>query len=204
MNLEDVPDLHFITLIQNVPSILERGILSHNEMERLGLTHTSIAEPGVQDRRANKVVPGNRRLHDFANLYFNARNPMMYLRQSRHAEMCVLRISVAVFQIQGVIIADRNAARELDWPRFEPSPLGLRLIEKEEVYAHSWDHADPIKKGRHKGIMCAEVLIPDRVNVEYIIGAYVSCEQSKNALTSHCAELDVKMKPYLFFQGGHP
>jgi hypothetical protein len=76
MNRSDVKELYFITYIENVLSILNRGILSHNKSRKLMLR--DISEKGVQERRAKKKIPGtNKSLHDYANLYFDAHNPQV-------------------------------------------------------------------------------------------------------------------------------
>lgn len=75
MTRADVTELHYITAIANVPSILENGILSHALAQ--AIPYESIAERGVQDRREAKAVPGGRTLHEYANLYFDAHNPML-------------------------------------------------------------------------------------------------------------------------------
>jgi hypothetical protein len=46
--------------------------------------------PEIQRRRAGRVVPGGRSLHEYVNLYICARNPMLYLRRAMHAKLCVL------------------------------------------------------------------------------------------------------------------
>jgi hypothetical protein len=48
------------------------------------------------------------------NLYFHARNPMMFKR--RGEALCVLRVSTDVLQINGTVITDQNAAS--DYVRF--------------------------------------------------------------------------------------
>ena len=76
MNINDILQLYYITAIANLPSILKKGILSFNQAENIH--HKSIAEQGVQARRENKKIPGtNTHLHDYANLYFDAHNPML-------------------------------------------------------------------------------------------------------------------------------
>lgn len=80
MNRKDLRALHYITPIENVPSILRHGILSHVRAARL--THRSVAMREMQDRRSKVVVPGaGRRLHEYANLYLCARKPMLFKRQ---------------------------------------------------------------------------------------------------------------------------
>lgn len=53
----------------------------------------------IQDLRANKTVPGGRPIHDYACLYFNGRNKMMFSRLSQHEELCVLRVGIAVLDL---------------------------------------------------------------------------------------------------------
>jgi hypothetical protein len=199
MRREDVEELHFITSIANVPSILEHGILSNQGAK--GVVHTSIAMEEVQSLRDTKAVPGGRRLHEYANLYFTARNPMMFKRKDAHAEICVLRISATVLELPGVVVADRNAAR--GWARFREPDAGLRRLEKDEVFADDWRHpGDPVAYDRHKGLKCAEVLVPERVPPDLIIGAYVSFEASRRRLQELCPRLEVRQFPHLFFGEG--
>ena len=82
MNCEDVKELNYITPIENLPSIFERGILSHKLAKRI--PHHSVAMEAIQDKGKVKVVQRGRPLHDYANLYFDARNPMLYKRLGQH------------------------------------------------------------------------------------------------------------------------
>lgn len=75
MTIDDIQELHFIALIQSVPSILKHGIASRSQIKHLRLPE--IANPLVQEKRKAVVIPGGYSLHDYANLYFHARNPMM-------------------------------------------------------------------------------------------------------------------------------
>jgi len=194
MNICDVAELHFITYIENVPSILKRGILSHNKSRNINFH--DISESGVQERRAKKKIPGtNKSLHDYANLYFDAHNPMLSARRSENNEICVLRIKNIVLNIDGVIITDKNAAREC-W--FKTVDEGLPLLNKGEIYATFWTDNNPIKEYKHAGIKCAEVLVPDCVHSDYIIGAYVD---NITALNNFCnlSDLGAIIRSELFF-----
>jgi hypothetical protein len=75
VNRSDITELHFITAIENLTSILEHGILSNRRAGRL--PHRSVAMAEVQNRRRDKRIPGAGLLHDYANLYFDAHNPML-------------------------------------------------------------------------------------------------------------------------------
>jgi len=63
--------LYHMTAISNLRSILEHGLLSHNEAHRLGLVMRDISDPEVQRRRDDKKdTIYNRFLHDYVPLYF--------------------------------------------------------------------------------------------------------------------------------------
>jgi len=76
MRREELEELHYISPIVNVSSILTHGILSHRRASKL--PHQSVAMPEIQDRRRKVQVPKARPLHEYVNLYICARNPMMY------------------------------------------------------------------------------------------------------------------------------
>jgi len=57
-------------------------------------------------------------LHDYANVYFDAHNPMLSKCRNRNDEICVLRLNPNVLDFPGVIVTDRNAATDL--VRFRP------------------------------------------------------------------------------------
>lgn len=197
MKRADLRELHYITPIANLDSILHHGLLSKCRAKRFG--HKSIAMEEIQRIRKNKKVPGARPLHEYVNLYFCARNPMLYKRKNQHAEICVLRISTAVLDLRNVIIADGNAAS--DYTRFWPSPEGLEYVDEAIVFAEYWTDPDEIVAWRKKRIKCAEVLVPDRVDPKFILGVYVSCEQAKRNVEAMNLSLHVKVDTHLFFMG---
>jgi hypothetical protein len=80
MERSRIQELHYITDMANVGSILERGILSHRHAQRVASGHISVADAEVQARRASKRVwvgRSSRPLHDYANLYVHARNAIL-------------------------------------------------------------------------------------------------------------------------------
>src|SRR5438874_7646786 len=97
-----------ITLIANIPSILQHGIMSYVEAAKL--PHLSVALETVQEKRDVKRVPGGLALHEYANVYFHARNPMMYRRRSEAHRLCVLRVAREILNVPGAVIAVENAA----------------------------------------------------------------------------------------------
>jgi hypothetical protein len=69
MKRNELEELHYITTIRNVPSIMSKGILSHKLVRKID--HNSVAMEVIQERREKKVVPGGRPLHEYVNLYIN-------------------------------------------------------------------------------------------------------------------------------------
>jgi hypothetical protein len=199
MKRSDLPELHYITPIANLPSIRERGILSRRLADELG-SGVSIADPEVLKIRKFKHVPGDRCIYDCANLYMNARNVMMYVRQSEYLGICVLRVSTDILDMPGVVIADMNAAS--DYTAFFGNTDGLAHIDKDTLYAERWNlHETLAERLRHRAVMCAEVLVPERVDSAFINGAYVACDEAATAVCTAWSRLPVTLKPYLFFHG---
>ena len=199
MRKEELDELHYITPLVNVSSILSMGILSHNLAKKV--PHESVAMQEVQDRRVSKIVPGtgSRTLHDYANVYLCARNPMLFKRKDVHAELSVLRISTAVLDLDRVIVTDRNAAATI--ASFRPVATGLSFLDREQVFADDWRHpGDELAYINHRSVKCAEVLVPNQISPSYIIGAYVSCVQSQAKLADIAPDLKITVDPYLFFR----
>lgn len=195
MKREELAELGFIVPIETVPSILTRGILCHRLAANL--PHQSIANNSVQQLRANKIVPGGTRLHDYANLYICPRNPMLYVKRGAHTQICVLRMSTDVLDLPGAIVTDMNAART--YARFRPSPGGLQIVDRELTFARYWTHADPDEEYRRKGLKCAEVLVPRLVPTKYVLGAYVSGSIGRQALAAVAASVTATVDGDLFF-----
>ncbi len=201
MKRSDVKELHFITHLANLGSICTEGILCHDKAKKL--KPKSIAEKGVQERREKVIVPGvNKKLHNFVNLYFNARNPMMFKRKEEHASLCILRIAPEILDQPEIIITDTNASRE--FAKFLPMPYGLSELDEDLIYARYWNHDDPIEKYRRSGAICAEVLVPNAIEPRFIRGIYVSCDAAyqsiQKLLNDHPLSTKVAVRPYLFFQ----
>lgn len=197
MRRDELEELHYITPIENVGSILEHGILSHELAS--ALPHHSVAMQEIQEIRSKVVVPGGRPLHRYVNLYFCARNPMMSKRRSEHESICVLRVSTEVIDLPGVVITDQNAASH--YARFGAAPTALSMVNRDLVFAEFWKHPDDqIMEWRHASIKCAEVLIPDRIDSAYVFGAYVSGDVSRAALEAVAPSLIVTMTSHMFFR----
>jgi ssDNA thymidine ADP-ribosyltransferase, DarT len=199
MERAELSELGYIVPIDTVPSILDRGILSHTRAKKV--PHQDIALGNVQDLRANVVVPNGRALHAYANLYICPRNPMLLKRTPLHEQLCVLRVQAGVIDLPGAVITNSNAASK--YARFMPAPAGLDIVDRDRTFADWWTHpGDEIEQWRHSAQKCAEVLVPDVVARRYIFGAYVSCPQSLHLLNSVAPELPATVNAHMFFKRG--
>jgi hypothetical protein len=199
MDRSELTELHYITAISNVPSMIELGLLSHERAAKV--PHASVAMEAIQGRRSPKKVPGGRPLHEYVNLYINGRNVMLskVLYSRSIDEVCVVRVSTDVIDLRHVVIADQNAAS--DYVRFADASVGLALVNRDTAFAQYWTHPeDQIAEWRHKSAMCAEVLVPDRVDPGHINGAYVGTRQAEQNVRAVAAGLAVTLNEYMFFK----
>lgn len=201
MKKSDLQELHYIAKIDNLKSLNEIGLLCHEKAAKV--KHESFAMSEIQEKRAKKAVPGGLRLHNYVNLYINARNKALFNLKctlgTSYKELCILRISVDVLEHDNTIIADKNAAS--NYVLFAPAPEGLENIEKHRVFAIRWTHSTNIDTWAHGSETCAEVLVPYRIDKEHILGVYVSCNDSKKLCEKLNLTLNIFVNEYIFFLG---
>ncbi len=195
MKLSDITELHYITPIANLPSIVRSGILSHKRVTEM--QHVSVAMEEIQEKRRQKKIPGAGQLHDYVNLYFDAHNPMLSKRRDKNNEICILRLDPEVLNIEGVIIADCNAAST--YAKFLTVKEGIASLDKEQVYARYWNHENYYEKIQHASIKCAEVLVPDCIPAELIKGIYVVNDIAQNKVSLLNIPLPVVINNGIFF-----
>jgi hypothetical protein len=198
MERSRIRELHYITDIANVPSILEHGILSHRRVERLVGPHVTVASPEVQSHRARKRIwtgSRSRALHDYANLYLDARNAMLYtLLRNQRGDLTVLAVDPQVLDLADVIVTDRNAASAA---RFRPAAEGIEALDEAAVFAGWWHESLAARQRR-----MAEVLVPDRVRPELIRLAYVPDRPAMKRLEALLGDrrLRIHVNRHLFFR----
>ncbi|HSE58844.1 MAG TPA: DUF4433 domain-containing protein [Nitrospiraceae bacterium] len=177
---------------------VDRGTWSLTHRKAATLPHRSVAMEEIQDRRREKRIPNARALHDYVNLYFDAHNPMLSKCRRHNDSICVLRVEATVLERSGVIVSDRNAAA--DWVRFYPVTEGLQALEKELVFAEYWTNStDLLDERRRKAVKCAEVLVPDSISPELLLGAYVANDRALRTYQGLDIRLPVVIKSSMFF-----
>lgn len=198
MRREEIGELHYIAHVENVPSICSYGLVSHRRAGRL--THRSVADPQVQDRRAGKRVPGGLLLHDYVNLYMTARNPMLYKLARADGladELCVVQVSTDVLDRARTVVTDMNAAAA--YCRFYGAADGLDHVDGDRVFRHYWTDGDALEQEQCKKAKCAEVLVPGEVEPSLIAGIAVGTNVAQATVIQHRTGFPIRLDPELFF-----
>ena len=194
-----IKSLFYITHIENVPSILANGILSHGRVEAEKVPFTPIYDSGIVSNRKNKQTPDQISLWEYANLYFQPRNPMMYrvVHERAARDLAVIGVNPGVLQMPHVLVTDGNAANNPT--RFFDAADGLRIIEAQwpVIQAEYWKDVD----GSKRKIM-AECLVPDRIDAGCIHTVYVADHDAKKRVESliGSAKTPVVPEPNFFFR----
>ena len=190
---DEIQEFHNITPIDNIPSIIKHGLLCHDLAKKY--SHKDISLNEVQERRG-KRVPGGLALHKYVNLYFHARNPM--LRRRLNENICILRIDKCVANLDNVVFSDRNAAS--DYTSFK-SRANVHTFEFDKIFAKDWRSPNKITYYSNKSKKCAEVLVPNKIDPSYIIGAYVKNKQDKEELIDKGFDKEIIVSKEMFFGG---
>lgn len=184
-----------IQAIDNIPSIMKYGILSNEKAK--GIEHESIAMEEVQQRRDKIRVPNGLNLHQYANLYFDPRNPMLSARRLQNENLCILKVDCTIMNFKGVVLSDRNASSE--YACFYTPEKGLEKIDFDIVYQKWWTDENPYEQMRKKSIKCAEVLIPYKVPYDFVVGAAVINDEAKKKLELKGFDKKIYVEEKMFF-----
>lgn len=193
-------ELYYITHINNLASILKRGILCHRKIEEDKIDFTPIYDSSIVASRKEKKVTEGKNLWDFANLYFQPRNAMLYrvifFSGVKAEDIIIIGIRNSIFEKKDIFITTGNAASPyteiLPYDKAQKHLKGIR----EKADKEWWTSAD----GSKREIM-AECLIPEEIEPDYISEIYVPDENALNKAKSICkGNIPVIPEPELFFQ----
>ena len=188
--------LYNITHIDNIPYIIQNGIMSFDDIKHM--SHHSIAMNDVQLRRDSVLIPGGDRLHSYANLYFTFHNPMLYKRQNIAEDLCILAFSCDVLDIKDCVVSDRNAAANL--AKFYSAEEGIRNLDFDKIFAQFWIHDDPYEQSNHKAIKCAEILVPHCIPYDYVVAACVVSHNAEQRLRNAGFDREVSINAKVFYR----
>jgi len=144
-----IRNLYYITHLDNVPSILRHGILSHEEIQRRELDFTAVYDSDIVSRRSQISIPDGRTLWSFANLYFQPRNPMLYrvAIEQDVDHLAVVAVKTKALARPDIMLANGNAAHRstIVVPALERNQF---LEEIADIHNLTWWNAEDGSKRR--------------------------------------------------------
>lgn len=168
MNLPDIGELHYITHIDNVESIIEFGILSRLQAKLRRIDFKCTSERTWLEDSARLKTSDGLPLSHYVNLFLNARNLTLRRRVDRYGRsaLCVLRVDLRCLtdgapglRPDAFVCCDHPSSRDAEVVSLAE---GLRRIGRNEMLG-------PAKcKPRQP-----EILIHEQVEARHLRGAYV-------------------------------
>tara|TARA_Y100000310_G_scaffold158863_1_gene158288 strand:- start:708 stop:1982 length:1275 start_codon:yes stop_codon:yes gene_type:complete len=161
LNEYGIQYFYHMTHFSNLSSIIENGLLSHNKAHQKNYVKEDISDLGVNYRRNRKELIYNNNLHDYVPLYFNPRNPMLFRRLALEDDIIILTINLAVLESNIFLFTDGNAAS--NQTNIYSKLKNMNNLDWECINDRYWNKYIDGKRKK-----CSEMLIYDKVNVEYI------------------------------------
>ena len=178
----DVRGLYYIAHIDNLSLILNRGILSQRIRFDENIQYTRIADEDIVNIRRYKQTLDGKSLWNYANLFFQPRNPMLYrvIDEKSKQNISIFRIANTVLREQGIFITDGIAANSRT--RFYSLYDGLEMLQAQKwlIDSESWISWYGDKEVEQK--LMAECLVPDQVNPKDIQQFIVADQVVANSL----------------------
>ena len=177
-----IDHLYYIAPVSNIPSILARGILSFNRVQKI--EHQDFSMRYVQKRREEEIPGTGKEIHDYVPLYFATHTPMqrVLIFGTKNKPRSISCIELAfivlngssIFQQPGVIFTDGNAASEKTG--FYTNLADLEKLDWDIIRRRSGTTRD------YKRKKAAEVLVPNFIPVTYFNKIVVFNEDVKKIL----------------------
>jgi hypothetical protein len=184
-----VKDLWHISHRKNIKNILMLGILSHHDAYEMIDKIKDISDPGAQQWRKNIEPIYNREIHDYAPLYFEPYNPMLYVRREEIEKLCLLKVSLDVLVEGNFLITDGNAASRDTM--FSNSTEFLDELPWDCIRAKYWNDFDDGKRKK-----CAEILVYPRIEPDYFEDIFCYSEKTKQKLYSQEISAKILTEPW--------
>jgi len=164
-----IKELYYITHIDSVLSILQRGILSRRIIEKQNVEFTPVYAEDIVSRRSGKQVATGKTLWDYANLYFQARNPMLYrvIHEISLEQIVVLGIRRDIMNTRGTFVTNGNAASSptIITPYARQTKILTEIADN--IQREWWSEEDGSKR-----TVMAEFLVPEGIPSEYVTTIY--------------------------------
>ncbi|MBV6397006.1 MAG: hypothetical protein HFACDABA_02610 [Anaerolineales bacterium] len=197
-----IKSLFYITHINNLPSMFQYGILSHRQVQALGVPFTPVYNAEIVANRERILTPDKKSLWEYANVYFQPRNPMLYkvLSEADKKDVVILGVKPQILDAKDAFISLGNAAHSLS--SLVDVKTGLKDINGEYwriINSDWWTTED----GSKRKIM-AECLVPTGISPAEIHSVYVAnssvAEKIRPLLSGLPYPVEVVVEPHMFFQ----
>jgi len=187
--------LYHFTHIDNLPGILENGILSTNMRQHLGISHRNIANEEIQGRRSMMTVTCGCGgvVHDYVPFYFCKRSPMLYFINKNivgQSQIIYLEFPIQLLEKYRSVFTDASANTN-DPPNFYDDTSYLVNLDWEAIDTDDWGQQYDSTKGiiRRKQ---AEALIYKTISLESLIKVVVYDGYSKGEVQKIFSECCVE------------
>lgn len=186
--------LYYLAHINNLPLLLERGILSQKIRSEENIAYTRISNMNIVRNRRHIFTDDRKSLWSYANLFFQPRNPMLYNVILNHGirHLVVFIIANTVFQEQGIFITDGIAADSQT--KFYTLSSGLEMLRAQQdiIHSQSWRswRYPPDEELRRK--LMAECLVPSQVDPKHIQQFIVADHVVANSLKGHLSSANIQ------------
>jgi hypothetical protein len=200
--LEKVGGYHW-GAIDNLPSILKTGLLSHNEVHKYNIQHVDVSQAEVQAKRATlSLYRGGPPLHDYANLSWHPRNAALLkvVKNPTAIDLVVTEFQSEVLQlpqvravpqhaVSGVLPYAHSSHGQIWWARQQHQALIQNNFPDWDL--DSWRGYGVDMWGQptqtnalKKSLLQAEVLVPGRIGSEHICRFYVKSVETAQKVVS--------------------
>ncbi|MCD6574177.1 DUF4433 domain-containing protein [Candidatus Aerophobetes bacterium] len=193
--------LYYITHINNLSSILQRGILCHRKIEDEKISFTPIYDAEIVATIREKKLSDGRNLWDFVNLYFQPRNAMLYrvifFSKANLEDIIIIGLKYNILNRKDIFVTTGNAA-SYNTEIFSAGRAKKYIkIIREKTDKGWWASQDGSKRE-----LMAECLVPDSLSPEYISEIYVPNQNALNKVRSKIGSRNIPIipEPELFFQ----
>jgi len=152
--------------VDNLPGVLQHGLLSCNEQVRLGIRHLSVAQQSIQQRRAQMPVTCGPRgvVHDYVPLYLCKRSSMlMAVLQTKNVDQQMLVYLAVPIDIvaRADTVFSAAAANTEPPPTFHSAPKDLQKLNWSAIDSQKWAMANDAEKQARM----AEILVHRRLAI---------------------------------------
>ena len=194
----------YISHVKNLESIIKYGILSHGLIVGNSAPPARIDDSEIVARRGRKRTPDGMSLWQYANLFFNPRNPMMYrVKEIEKHDVVVVKVRKEILGRTGVFLADGNAAANAT--QFHPVDKNTLRKIWQQVDREYWNDDDEYIKKENQRLMMAECLVPEKVPPDMIDAVHVIDGQTADRVKYivHRSNSRLIVNPYLYFLTGN-